>query len=259
MIVEILGAKMLSPFVGLSHFVWTAQIAVTLIALACGYYAGFHSSARQATPGKSALGIKVTNLAGERIGIVGGIIRYFAVWLSAITLMIGFVMAAFTRNRQALHDVVARTLVVNAKADARDVIAGGGVMPITAGVFAMMILPFVVMGVAGGLAITGFHDYENRAKISGAIANAEPIRKEVEMALMQKKPLKTGPVAGTSSLIVKDTQVTPNGEVVIVFVPKFANGGSIIHSPLVDSTGAVSWRCSAREVPAAYLPASCRQ
>ncbi|HTL18878.1 MAG TPA: fused MFS/spermidine synthase [Patescibacteria group bacterium] len=40
MIVEILGAKMLSPFVGLSHFVWTAQIAVTLVALACGYYLG---------------------------------------------------------------------------------------------------------------------------------------------------------------------------------------------------------------------------
>lgn len=40
MIVEILGAKMLSPFVGMSHFVWTAQIAVTLVALACGYYVG---------------------------------------------------------------------------------------------------------------------------------------------------------------------------------------------------------------------------
>src|SRR2546427_134573 len=40
MIVEILGAKMLSPYVGLSHFVWTAQIAITLVALACGYYAG---------------------------------------------------------------------------------------------------------------------------------------------------------------------------------------------------------------------------
>jgi len=40
MIVEILGAKMLSPFIGMSHFVWTAQIAVTLVALACGYYAG---------------------------------------------------------------------------------------------------------------------------------------------------------------------------------------------------------------------------
>jgi predicted membrane-bound spermidine synthase len=40
MIIEILGAKMLSPYFGMSHFVWTAQIATTLIALAAGYYAG---------------------------------------------------------------------------------------------------------------------------------------------------------------------------------------------------------------------------
>src|SRR3954453_19015826 len=40
MIVEILGAKMLSPYVGTSHFVWTAQIAVTLVPLATGYYVG---------------------------------------------------------------------------------------------------------------------------------------------------------------------------------------------------------------------------
>jgi len=40
MIVEILGAKMLAPYVGTSHFVWTAQIAVTLVALATGYYMG---------------------------------------------------------------------------------------------------------------------------------------------------------------------------------------------------------------------------
>lgn len=40
MVVQILGAKMLSPYMGTSHFVWTAQIAVTMIALACGYYVG---------------------------------------------------------------------------------------------------------------------------------------------------------------------------------------------------------------------------
>jgi spermidine synthase len=40
MVVEILGAKMLAPYVGTSHFVWTAQIAVTLIALSAGYYVG---------------------------------------------------------------------------------------------------------------------------------------------------------------------------------------------------------------------------
>lgn len=40
LIVEILGAKLLSPYVGTSHFVWTAQIAVTLVSLAAGYWLG---------------------------------------------------------------------------------------------------------------------------------------------------------------------------------------------------------------------------
>jgi spermidine synthase len=40
MVIEILGAKLLAPYVGTSHFVWTAQISVTLLALAAGYYGG---------------------------------------------------------------------------------------------------------------------------------------------------------------------------------------------------------------------------
>jgi len=40
MIVEILGAKLLAPYLGTSHFVWTAQIGVTLVALASGYALG---------------------------------------------------------------------------------------------------------------------------------------------------------------------------------------------------------------------------
>ncbi len=40
LIIEILGAKLLAPYLGTSHFVWTAQISVTLLALAVGYYLG---------------------------------------------------------------------------------------------------------------------------------------------------------------------------------------------------------------------------
>src|ERR1051326_7835547 len=52
MVVEILGAKMLAPYVGTSHFVWTAQIAVTLVALAAGYYAGARMVDRSPKPGR---------------------------------------------------------------------------------------------------------------------------------------------------------------------------------------------------------------
>jgi spermidine synthase len=59
MIVEILGAKMLSPYVGTSHFVWTAQIAVTLVALATGYYVGGRLVDRTARPGRIYGGLLV--------------------------------------------------------------------------------------------------------------------------------------------------------------------------------------------------------
>lgn len=48
LIIEILGAKLLAPFLGTSHFVWTAQISVTLLSLAAGYALGGWMSDRGA-------------------------------------------------------------------------------------------------------------------------------------------------------------------------------------------------------------------
>jgi uncharacterized RDD family membrane protein YckC len=76
------------------------------------YFALMESSSKQATLGKMALGIKVTDLNGNRIGFGKATGRYFAKILSALILGIGFLMAAFTAKKQALHDMLAGTLVV---------------------------------------------------------------------------------------------------------------------------------------------------
>ena len=80
------------------------------------YYALMESSAKQATVGKMALGIIVTDLEGRRIGFGRATGRYFAKILSALILGIGFLMAAFTERKQGLHDMVASTLVVKGEA-----------------------------------------------------------------------------------------------------------------------------------------------
>lgn len=80
------------------------------------YYALMESSAKQATLGKMALGIIVTDLEGRRIGFGRATGRYFAKILSALILGIGFLMAAFTERKQGLHDMIAGTLVVMGKA-----------------------------------------------------------------------------------------------------------------------------------------------
>jgi uncharacterized RDD family membrane protein YckC len=77
------------------------------------YEAIMLSSEKQATVGKMVLGIVVTDINGGPISFARATGRHFAKWLSALILGIGFLMAAFTEKKQALHDMIADTLVVN--------------------------------------------------------------------------------------------------------------------------------------------------
>ena len=91
------------------------QGVANLIGLILGvaYFAGFHASASMATLGKMAIGIKVVRSNGERISFLRGMGRYFALFVSAITLFIGFFMAGFTERKRALHDMLCDTVVVD--------------------------------------------------------------------------------------------------------------------------------------------------
>jgi uncharacterized RDD family membrane protein YckC len=76
------------------------------------YAAKMESSSLQGTYGKYMLKMKVTGLDGERITFGRASIRHFAKMLSTILLLIGFIMVAFTKKKQGLHDKIADTLVV---------------------------------------------------------------------------------------------------------------------------------------------------
>jgi uncharacterized RDD family membrane protein YckC len=76
------------------------------------YFAMMESSNKMATLGKMAIGIKVTDLNGNRISFGRATGRYFAKILSGMILMIGYIMAGFTEKKQALHDMIASCLVV---------------------------------------------------------------------------------------------------------------------------------------------------
>ena len=76
------------------------------------YEAALESSSKQATLGKMALGLKVTDLYGNRISFARATGRHFAKYISGMILGIGYIMAGFTERKQALHDMMAGTLVI---------------------------------------------------------------------------------------------------------------------------------------------------
>lgn len=80
------------------------------------YYALCESSAWQATIGKLALGMRTTDMEGQRLKLGRALIRYPAMILSSLILFIGYIMVAFTRKKQGLHDLIAGTLVLNGRA-----------------------------------------------------------------------------------------------------------------------------------------------
>ena len=91
MVVEILGAKMLSPYVGTSHFVWTAQIAVTLLALSTGYYAG----GRMADRSQNLTGLYTAILSAAACLVVTVLIRErVANWCLDFNLAVGSLLAS---------------------------------------------------------------------------------------------------------------------------------------------------------------------
>jgi uncharacterized RDD family membrane protein YckC len=83
-----------------------------LVAMGLLYYAFMQASPRQATFGKALVGLKVTGYGGERISFARALAREAAKIVSTLTLLIGFIIAGFTKRKQALHDFIASTYVV---------------------------------------------------------------------------------------------------------------------------------------------------
>lgn len=88
--------------------VWVFNIVLLWL-----YHALMESGKHQATWGKRALGIKVVGSHGERISFARATGRTFAKFISHMILYFGDYMAGFTTHRQALHDLMATTYVVD--------------------------------------------------------------------------------------------------------------------------------------------------
>jgi uncharacterized RDD family membrane protein YckC len=76
------------------------------------YFALMESSPWQATLGKKVVGLYVTDIAGRRPSLVRAIARNLARFLSSMTAGVGYLMCGFTEKKQALHDIVAKCLVL---------------------------------------------------------------------------------------------------------------------------------------------------
>lgn len=89
------------------------------VVLAAAYWIGFERSAWQATPGKRALALQVTDLQGRRLDLARASARHVAGALSWLTLNLGHALAAVPPQKRALHDYIAGTRVMHGDGEPR--------------------------------------------------------------------------------------------------------------------------------------------
>ncbi len=88
-------------------------LVLVIVAL---YHAAFEAGPRQATPGKMLFGIFVTGRLGRRISWRRGLGRGFGRLVSMAVCFLGFFVALLAPRSQALHDMLASTLVLELSA-----------------------------------------------------------------------------------------------------------------------------------------------
>lgn len=253
------------------------------------YFALQESSSKQATLGKGALGIKVTDISGNRIGFGQATGRYVAKLVSTLTLGVGYLMVVFTQRRQGLHDMIAGTLVVSDSLDPEE-IATADVAPhvggmAIAGVIVVGVLfnPFTV-GVVAAIAIPAYQNYTIRAQIAEGLSVAESYKASVAAAITSGQSPQTltsarldlpqHPTARYVSMIrVQSATVS------IVFggtSNSGIQGAQLSLRPAYDGQGNVVWVCGRASPPPGtrlvvrdaqpgtsvrpqFLPQSCRE
>ena len=93
----------------------SAPYLIATIIISALYYILFHSSKWQATIGKRFMGIKVATVSGEQVTVGRAAIRFLVMEVVSTILYIGYFFMFFTQKKQTLHDLAAKTVVINVK------------------------------------------------------------------------------------------------------------------------------------------------
>lgn len=243
------------------------------------YFALCEASRWQATPGKLALNLGVSDEGGRRIDFARATGRYFGKYVSALVVGIGFLLAGWTARKQALHDLMAGCCVVRkgglaawqaqGPEDAplppvRTGLPGWGVALIVVAVCLFVVLP--AAGVLAGIAIPAYHSYTVRAEVAQGMETTVRARSLIAEYIGQRGALPSDNRAlglphprALGARYVSSVRVI-GGKVVITYgnqADTRIHGGHVVMAPM-GNVAVLRWQCSSPDIRDRYLPAVCR-
>jgi len=108
----ILGGAMLMGAVSAGGTELVVPVYLLWMLIGFLYWPVLESTSLRATIGKAMVGLVVADIDGGGLPFVRSLLRNLAKIISAIPLFIGFLLAAFTTRKQALHDLITKAVVL---------------------------------------------------------------------------------------------------------------------------------------------------
>lgn len=254
------------------------------IVVAWLYFAAFESSARQATPGKLALGLCVTDTRGARIGFWRATGRYFGKFVSTLILFVGFMMAGCTRRKQGLHDLLAGCCVVRRESLERfergEAPVPGARAPGMPGWAIALIVVFgglfLIVPILAAISIPAYQNYLVRSQVNEGMVLAAGAKTGVAEYFSNhgRFPVSNADAGVASAASITGKYVSSvrvgmldaqHGMVVVSFsdtAPQHADaaldGKYLVLVARAGIAGTLDWKCVSN-VPARDLMSACRQ
>lgn len=242
---------------------------VVMIVIYWLYFALQESAAAQATLGKRAMGIKVTDDHAHRISFGRATGRFFGKFVSSFIAGIGYILAGFTERKQALHDMMASTFVVFRAVEPGQPLPGvRPPMPWYGWVINIVCLSLAPLGILAAIALPAYQDYAARAQAYTGVAAAEAAKTAVVTfyAAQNRCPESNEEAGlGTTALAggyVSDVSIKPECRVVVTFAGSNAVNmqlrGQQIEMTATPDSGNLTWTCAGGGIPDRLLPVTCR-
>ena len=233
------------------------------------YFAIQESSSKQATLGKRALGIKVCDMNGQKLSFGHAAGRQLAGAITYMTFTIGYLLAAFTGRKQALHDMIASCVVVNKNFGGQQVQAANMSPPPGMSVGAIigvlaLVLIIPVGGIIAAIALPAYHDYTIRAQVSAAYSHAQSATYNiVDYAEESGYWPQNFEQAGLDSEEFHGEnyhiRIGEDGVLLVRFNrPQQISTGLLEISPELTTTKGYVWNCRGIDVDSRYLPRECQ-
>lgn len=248
---------------GRDHIVHN-QLAMSIfltifIGFTIAYYVFTTSSEASATLGKRWLNIKVLDIHGNKITPQHAFGRLMARSVSYLSCYTGFLIQPFTTRKQALHDLLARTIVVRASETTKISINATFLV-----LFIAMMIPLLALFATAG--VPAFKQYIQKVQLEKGLQLGEKATAAVSRYYLGNRRLPAvisdaDRYLGTTSHVsaIEINQLT--GELILTFSNEERLGlrnKHLIYTATIDPAQNISWKCHSSDIESQWLPEYCR-